>query len=103
MKPPVSRPAFCLKELQAKRHPVDADVFEALSPYLRDHINRLGSYLPDLQRKVPPLDPKIDFDFAFKSAASVNFGENFANPGRPSYSTWLRTRHSAGRAAPADR
>ncbi len=63
--------------MQAKRHPVDADVFEALSPYLRDHINRLGSYLPDLQRKVPPLDPKIDFDFAFKSAASVNFGENF--------------------------
>lgn len=58
-----------LKELQAKRHPVDADVLEALSPYRRDHINRLGSYLLDLQRKVLPLDPTIDFDFAFKSAA----------------------------------
>ncbi|WP_018441893.1 Tn3 family transposase [Trinickia symbiotica] len=58
-----------LKELQAKRHPVDANVLEALSPYRRDHINRLGSYLLDLQRKVPPLDPTIDFDFALKSAA----------------------------------
>ena len=58
-----------LKELQAKGHPVDADVLEALSPYRRDHINRLGAYLLDLQRKVPPLDPTIDFDFAFKSAA----------------------------------
>jgi TnpA family transposase len=58
-----------LKELQAKRHPVDADVLEALSPYRRDHINRLGSYLLDLQRKVPPLDPTIDFDFGLKSAA----------------------------------
>ena len=58
-----------LKELQAKRHPVDADVLEALSPYRREHVNRLGSYLLDLQRKVPPLDPTINFDFAFKSAA----------------------------------
>ncbi len=32
-------------------------------------INRLGSYLLDLQRKVPPLDPTIDFDFSLKSAA----------------------------------
>ncbi|SUW56398.1 Transposase and inactivated derivatives, TnpA family [Burkholderia oklahomensis] len=39
-----------LKEMQTKRHPVDADVLEALSPYRRDHINRLGSYLLDLQR-----------------------------------------------------
>ncbi|MET3213854.1 UNVERIFIED_ORG: hypothetical protein ABIC48_001597 [Burkholderia territorii] len=44
-------------------------LLEALSPYRGDHINRLGSYLLDLQRKVPPLDPTIDFDFAFKSAA----------------------------------
>jgi len=56
-----------LKELQAKRHPIDAEVLPALSPYRRDHINRLGSYLLDLQRKVPPLDPSIDF--AFQSAA----------------------------------
>jgi hypothetical protein len=56
-----------LKELQAKRHPIDAEVLQALSPYRRDHINRLGSYLLDLQRKVPPLDPSIDF--AFQSAA----------------------------------
>ncbi|EUC12676.1 Tn3 family transposase [Paraburkholderia hospita] len=58
-----------LKELQRKGHPVDAGVLEALSPYRKDHINRLGSYLLDLQRKVPPLDPTIDFDFSLKSAA----------------------------------
>ncbi|OUL86127.1 Tn3 family transposase [Paraburkholderia hospita] len=58
-----------LKELQRRGHPVDAGVLEALSPYRKDHINRLGSYLLDLQRKVPPLDPTIDFDFSLKSAA----------------------------------
>jgi Tn3 transposase DDE domain len=52
-----------LKELQAKRHPVDAEVLQTLSPYRRDHINRLGSYLLDLQRNVPPLDPSINFAF----------------------------------------
>ncbi|MBU9599502.1 Tn3 family transposase [Burkholderia multivorans] len=56
-----------LKELQQKGHPVDADVVKVLSPYRREHINRLGDYLLDLQRSVPPLDPTIDF--AFKSAA----------------------------------
>lgn len=56
-----------LKELQAKRHPINAEVLQALSPYRREHVNRLGSYLLDLQRKVPPLDPSIDF--AFESAA----------------------------------
>ncbi|NPT60787.1 Tn3 family transposase [Paraburkholderia elongata] len=56
-----------LKELQQKGHPVDADVLKVLSPYRREHINRLGDYLLDLQRPVPPLDPTIDF--AFKSAA----------------------------------
>jgi len=56
-----------LKELQAKRHPINAEVLQALSPYRREHINRLGSYLLDLQRKAPPLDPSIDF--AFESAA----------------------------------
>jgi hypothetical protein len=37
------------------------------TPYRREHINRLGDYLLDLQRPVPPLDPTIDF--LFKSAA----------------------------------
>lgn len=55
-----------LKDLQARGHPVDAEVLQVLSPYRRDHINRLGSYLLDLNRKVPPLDPSIDF--AFESA-----------------------------------
>ncbi|WP_444634001.1 Tn3 family transposase [Cupriavidus oxalaticus] len=52
-----------LKELQMKGHPIDAEVLQALSPYRKDHINRLGSYLVDLQRKVPPLDTSIDFVF----------------------------------------
>ena len=56
-----------LKELQQKGHPVDVEVLKVLSPYRREHINRLGDYLLDLQRPVPPLDPTIDF--AFKSAA----------------------------------
>ncbi|MDQ7982541.1 hypothetical protein QYH69_35720, partial [Paraburkholderia sp. SARCC-3016] len=34
---------------------------QVLSPYRREHINRLGDYLLDLQRPVPPLDPTIDF------------------------------------------
>lgn len=49
-----------LKELQRKGHPVDAEVLKVLSPYRREHINRLGDYLLDLQRPVPPLDPTID-------------------------------------------
>ncbi len=52
-----------LKVLQEKGHPIDADVLQALSPYRRDHINRLGSYLLDLHRKAPPLDPTINFSF----------------------------------------
>ncbi|VWD64204.1 transposase Tn3 family protein [Burkholderia lata] len=56
-----------LKELQAKGHPIDAEVLKSLSPYRREHINRLGDYLLDLLRPVLPLDPTIDF--YFKSAA----------------------------------
>ncbi|CAB3722588.1 Tn3 family transposase ISPa43 [Paraburkholderia phenoliruptrix] len=56
-----------LKELQAKGHPVDAEVLKVLSPYRREHINWFGDYLLDLLRLVPPLDPTIEF--AFKSAA----------------------------------
>jgi TnpA family transposase len=56
-----------LKELLEKGHPVDADVLKVLSPYRREHINRLGDYLLDLLRPVPPLDPTIDC--VFKSAA----------------------------------
>ncbi|QBY56181.1 Tn3 family transposase [Cupriavidus oxalaticus] len=56
-----------LKDLQERGHPVNADVLKALSPYRREHINRFGDYLLDLQRRVPPLDPSIDF--VFKSAA----------------------------------
>jgi len=56
-----------LRELQEKGHPVDADVLRVLSPYRREHINRLGDYLLDLKRPVTPLDPTIIF--TFKSAA----------------------------------
>lgn len=56
-----------LKVLQEKGLPVDAEVLQALSPYRKDHINRLGSYLLDLQRRAPPLDASIDF--YFESAA----------------------------------
>ncbi len=56
-----------LKDLQERGHPVNADVLKALSPYRREHINRFGDYLLDLQRRVPPLDPSIDF--VLKSAA----------------------------------
>jgi hypothetical protein len=42
-------------------------VLKALSPYRREHINRLGDYLLDLQRRGPPLDPTIDF--VFRSSA----------------------------------
>lgn len=52
-----------LKELQARGHPIDPEVLQALSPYRKDHINRLGSYLLDLQRKAEPLDTSIDFLF----------------------------------------
>jgi len=31
-----------LKELRRRGHPIDAAVLEALSPYRKDHINRLG-------------------------------------------------------------
>jgi len=56
-----------LKELLRNGHSVDADVLKMLSPYRREHINRLRDYLLDRQRSVPPLDPTIDF--AHKSAA----------------------------------
>lgn len=69
-----------LKELQQKGHPVDAEVLKVLSPYRREHINRLGEYLPDLQRPVPPLDPTIDF--AFKSAAQAEMWR-IMNESRP--------------------
>jgi len=52
-----------LKELQAKGHPVDAEVLKVLSPYRREHINRFGDYLLDLLRPIPPLNPTIDFAF----------------------------------------
>ncbi|MDF3839615.1 Tn3 family transposase [Cupriavidus basilensis] len=56
-----------LKDLQERGHPVNAEVLKALSPYRREHVNRFGNYLLNLQRRVPPLDPSIDF--LFKSAA----------------------------------
>jgi TnpA family transposase len=52
-----------LKELQEKGHPIDAEVLTRLSPYRREHINRLGDYLLDLLRPILPLDPTIDFQF----------------------------------------
>jgi hypothetical protein len=52
-----------LKDLQSGGHPVDAEALKVLSPYRKDHINRFGDYLVDLQKKVHPLDPSIYFDF----------------------------------------
>ncbi|GAB7544000.1 hypothetical protein CS8_036720 [Cupriavidus sp. 8B] len=49
----VTAPLRKLKELQEKGHPVDVEVLKVLSPYRREHINRLGNYLPDLQRRAP--------------------------------------------------
>jgi hypothetical protein len=71
-----------LKELQEKRHPIDAEVLKSLSPYRREHINRFGDYLLDLLRPVLPLDPTIDFQF--KSAAKPRCGGFLTNPGQPS-------------------
>jgi hypothetical protein len=56
-----------LKEMQEKGLPVDAEVLRFFSPYRRDHINRLGDYLLDLQRRMSLFDPTIDF--SFESAA----------------------------------
>jgi hypothetical protein len=41
-----------LKELLRNGHSVDADVLKMLSPYRREHINRLRDYLLDRQRSV---------------------------------------------------
>ena len=41
-------------------HPADADVLKAMPPYRQEHINRLGDYLLDQQRRASPLDPTID-------------------------------------------
>lgn len=50
-----------LKGLQQQGHAIDEDVLKALSPYRNNHINRFGDYTLDLQRKVDPIDFKIDF------------------------------------------
>ncbi len=50
-----------LKEMQEKGYPVDDDVLKGLSPYRFSHINRFGDYTLDVNRKVPPIDYKIDF------------------------------------------
>jgi hypothetical protein len=57
------------------------------TPYRREHINRFGDYLLDLQRRVPPLDPSIDF--LFKSAASPEMWRIFCES-RP---TLISARH----------
>jgi phosphoribulokinase len=58
-----------IRELQENGHPVDADVLRVLSPYRREHINRLGDYLLDLKlkRRVTPLDLTINFYFQISS------------------------------------
>jgi hypothetical protein len=56
-----------LKELEAKGHPIDADVLKVLAPYRREHINRFGDYRLDLQKKVASgnaLTPKSQSDSA---------------------------------------
>jgi len=51
------------REMQQKGLPVDAEVFRFFSRYRPDHSKRLGDYLLDLQRSVPPSDSTIDFAF----------------------------------------
>jgi len=50
-----------LKDLQRQGHPVDEAVLKALSPYRTSHINRFGDYTLDLDRKIKPIDYKIQF------------------------------------------
>lgn len=50
-----------LKDLQRQGHPVDEGVLKALSPYRTSHINRFGDYTLDLDRKIKPIDYKIQF------------------------------------------
>lgn len=50
-----------LKDLQRQGHPVDEAVLKALSPHRTSHINRFGDYTLDLDRKIKPIDYKIQF------------------------------------------
>ena len=50
-----------LKDLQRQGHPVDEAVLKALSPHRTSHINRFGDYTLDLDRKIKPIDDKIQF------------------------------------------
>lgn len=62
---PVQRPVDVVQAegTAGKGAPIDAELLKALSPYRRDHIDRLGDYLLDLLRPFFPLDPTIYFSF----------------------------------------
>jgi hypothetical protein len=58
-----------LHPLQQTGEGVSAEVLAALSPYLTEHINRLGVYTLDLEQEPPPLD--YDLLRATPSAATA--------------------------------
>ena len=45
-----------LHELAQEGYTFDKAVFESMSPYLRGHVNRFGSYALDFDRQVPVPD-----------------------------------------------
>lgn len=48
-----------LNELIQEGQTIDAEAVAALSPYIREHINRLGRYSLDLNRKPPVIDYSV--------------------------------------------
>jgi hypothetical protein len=38
-----------------RRNPIDEKLLKAFSPYRTEHINRFGSYILDIDKKVTPL------------------------------------------------
>lgn len=48
-----------LKQLQAEGHTINEQVLAGLAPYRTNHINRLGKYTLDLDRKIRSPDYKI--------------------------------------------
>ena len=44
-----------IQELIKEGHQVNEEVLPLLSPYRREHINRFGSYILDMDQEVPPL------------------------------------------------
>jgi len=45
-----------LKQLEAEGHEIPTEALSFINPYMTGHINRLGKYVLDLERKVPEAD-----------------------------------------------